>query len=359
MHRVPEDAERRQTWLRRIGLPASEKRARLIVCGRHFSAEDYTRNPAVMQAMAFQAGRARLNPDAVPSLFLPTIPAHLDIKLHVAKATQTEPPPPQLPTDFRPPHQSTPVPSDEEMLVDEEDAPERPSDSSYHDEQAEEAPHEERKFLVFESNLRELLAFCRVCHKRCRNEFKVVGSMLHVTSSCPHHTETWQSQPLVGNKPAGNVLLAAAILFSGCTVATFLRALKSINVQTVHERTFFNYQRGYFLPAIKKLFQTRQDQLLKDLPEDGVEIAGDGRCDSPGYSAKYCTYTVLATEVGQILHYEQIRVGESPFVFSFGELTLSDERNPFLTESKRMLPVAPRTCWERSRRRLICRLKES
>lgn len=120
-------------------------------------------------------------------------------------------------------------------------------------EQAEEAPHEERKFLVFESNLRELLAFCRVCHKRCRNEFKVVGSMLHVTSSCPHHTETWQSQPLVGNKPAGNVLLAAAILFSGCTVATFLRALKSINVQTVHERTFFNYQRGYFLPAIKKV----------------------------------------------------------------------------------------------------------
>ncbi|KAH7961753.1 hypothetical protein HPB52_011892 [Rhipicephalus sanguineus] len=73
-------------------------------------------------------------------------------------------------------------------------------------EQAEEAPHEERKFLVFESNLRELLAFCRLCHKRCRNEFK--------------------------------------------------------------------------------LFQTRQDQLLKDLPEDGVEIAGDGRCDSPGYSAK-------------------------------------------------------------------------
>ncbi|KAH7956195.1 hypothetical protein HPB52_006839 [Rhipicephalus sanguineus] len=65
---------------------------------------------------------------------------------------------------------------------------------------------------------------------------------------------------------------------------------------------------------VPPLFQTRQDQLLKDLPEDGVEIAGDGRCDSPGYSAKYCTYTVLATEDGQILHYEQIRVGESSAV---------------------------------------------
>ncbi|KAH8018968.1 hypothetical protein HPB51_014034 [Rhipicephalus microplus] len=63
-----------------------------------------------------------------------------------------------------------------------------------------------------------------------------------------------------------------------------------------------------FHPSIQ-LFQERQAQLFKDLPEDSVEIA-DGRCDSPGYSAKDCTYTVLATEVGKILHYEQIRVGE-------------------------------------------------
>ncbi|KAL1414643.1 hypothetical protein MTO96_000767 [Rhipicephalus appendiculatus] len=33
---------------------------------------------------------------------------------------------------------------------------------------------------------------------------------------------------------------------------------------------------------------------------------------------------------------------QSPFVFSFDGLTLSDERNPFLTESKGTLPVAPK-----------------
>ncbi|KAL3180450.1 hypothetical protein MRX96_009009 [Rhipicephalus microplus] len=59
-----------------------------------------------------------------------------------------------------------------------------------------------------------------------------------------------------------------------------------------------------------ELSQEWQAQLFRDLPEDGVEIAGDGQCDSPGYSVKYCTYTVLVMEVREILYYEQIRVGE-------------------------------------------------
>ncbi|KAL3205220.1 hypothetical protein MRX96_011122 [Rhipicephalus microplus] len=76
IHRVPEDPERRQAWLRRIGWPASKKRARIFVCRRHFSAEDYMQHPGVVQAMGFQAGRIYLNRDALPSLLLPSSPPH-------------------------------------------------------------------------------------------------------------------------------------------------------------------------------------------------------------------------------------------------------------------------------------------
>ena len=31
-------------------------------------------------------------------------------------------------------------------------------------------------------------------------------------------------------------------------------------------------------------------------------IAGDGRCDSPGKSAKYCTYTLMDTDSRLVLH---------------------------------------------------------
>lgn len=33
-----------------------------------------------------------------------------------------------------------------------------------------------------------------------------------------------------------------------------------------------------------------------------VDLAGDGRCDSPGFSAKYCTHVVFAAQLGRILH---------------------------------------------------------
>jgi len=35
-------------------------------------------------------------------------------------------------------------------------------------------------------------------------------------------------------------------------------------------------------------------------------VAGDGRCDLPGSSAKYCTYVILETEKSLIIHAETI-----------------------------------------------------
>uniref|UniRef100_A0A224Z0D5 Protein containing THAP domain n=1 Tax=Rhipicephalus zambeziensis TaxID=60191 RepID=A0A224Z0D5_9ACAR len=74
-HRVPDDAELRQTWLRLMGYGSWDTtRARMYVCRRHFTPADFTQNPDVMQSAGFQAGRIRLKKSAVPSRFLPTDP---------------------------------------------------------------------------------------------------------------------------------------------------------------------------------------------------------------------------------------------------------------------------------------------
>ncbi|KAH6931169.1 hypothetical protein HPB50_022600 [Hyalomma asiaticum] len=65
---------------------------------------------------------------------------------------------------------------------------------------------EERKFVVFESCLRQLLPVARtVCHRRYHTKLSVVGSVVKVRSSCDHcgHVTSWQSQPLIGDQPAG------------------------------------------------------------------------------------------------------------------------------------------------------------
>ena len=35
---------------------------------------------------------------------------------------------------------------------------------------------------------------------------------------------------------------------------------------------------------------------------EALVVAGDGRCDSPGNSAKYCSYTLMDTDTHLVLH---------------------------------------------------------
>ena len=37
-----------------------------------------------------------------------------------------------------------------------------------------------------------------------------------------------------------------------------------------------------------------------------VILSGDGKCDSPGKSAKYCTYSLMDIDTGYILHTETV-----------------------------------------------------
>ncbi|KAH6931168.1 hypothetical protein HPB50_022599 [Hyalomma asiaticum] len=72
-HRLPQDDAQRTAWLKRIGFPERSKRlsdATVLVCGRHFAAEDYYHDPRLL--LEFGCGKTpRLKPNALPTLFLP------------------------------------------------------------------------------------------------------------------------------------------------------------------------------------------------------------------------------------------------------------------------------------------------
>lgn len=46
--------------------------------------------------------------------------------------------------------------------------------------------------------------------------------------------------------------------------------------------------------------------LLAKHKDKNLVVTGDGRCDSPGSSAKFCTYSVMEIESGAILHAETV-----------------------------------------------------
>lgn len=62
-------------------------------------------------------------------------------------------------------------------------------------------------------------------------------------------------------------------------------------------------------------YETQQGELLKSLGTDPTSLASDGRCDSPGHSAKYMTYSFYSDSLNKIIHFEQVQVKEVSFDF--------------------------------------------
>ena len=55
----------------------------------------------------------------------------------------------------------------------------------------------------------------------------------------------------------------------------------------------------------------QQDAVIEFLRGNDLKLSGDGRCDSPGYNAKYCTYSLMDSATDLILDYKLIQSSET------------------------------------------------
>ncbi|CAN7942951.1 unnamed protein product [Ixodes pacificus] len=172
----------------------------------------------------------------------------------------------------------------------------------------------ERKFIVFESCLDELLGNCPECTALRRiTEKKIKGACLRVHRICNNgHQHTWTSQPSVNRRALGDVLLAAATLFSGSIAKKVLRLLRQMGVPCLSYETYFKIQGAFLLPAIRQVWHhKKQNELFEQASGRELVLAGDGRSDSPGRSAKYETYTVVDVSTKKVLHVETVQSNET------------------------------------------------
>ena len=172
--------------------------------------------------------------------------------------------------------------------------------------------HPERKFLVFESCLKLLLQFCSKCGGTIFESTETTsGSMFSVKMLCVNnHLTSWNSQPLIKNIAAGNLLSSAAILFSGNTFSHIAQFATFLNLKFFSHTTFYNIQNKYLFPVVNKAWIEERSSVLDEVKNNGpVNLIGDGRCDSPGHNAKYCTYTMM-TDEGKVAAINVIQVTE-------------------------------------------------
>ena len=201
----------------------------------------------------------------------------------------------------------------------------------YRDDTQEPQHQDELKFLVYKSHLLSLFTACRSCHQYCDAEIvQQMGTFIRVRQHCSHcgHEWAWNSQPFFKDTPAGNILLSASILFSGCTPGKVIHFLNCLRVACITDRTFYLHQTQYLEPAVLSVWKDKQHQLLSAILKQGsaIIIGGDGRADSPGHSAKFGSYGILDLNTNKVLHIELVQVLSKSIVHSNSYIRLLIEQ---------------------------------
>lgn len=84
---------------------------------------------------------------------------------------------------------------------------------------------------------------------------------------------------LYRNMPACNLMLSAAIHYSGCLATQTLRMLQLFGLQVITPSTYFRHQLKYTIPVVIQFWREEQEKVLSDLRalDGGLILAGDCR----------------------------------------------------------------------------------
>ncbi|XP_063967369.1 uncharacterized protein LOC135157003 isoform X2 [Lytechinus pictus] len=175
------------------------------------------------------------------------------------------------------------------------------------------------KYIVFGSQLDRLLHSlqCTKCSGGHISEIqkKVQGSMLTATvlCVCGNIVTRWESHPVIGSASVGNLLCSSSALFSGLSFESLDFFSSVLNMEFVGRTQFFDYQDKYFNAAINSAFKSNLSEARIEVSNSGapLTVCGDGRCDSPGYNAKYCSYTMMEAKTSKIVAMNLVQVSEA------------------------------------------------
>nr|XP_034315406.1 LOW QUALITY PROTEIN: uncharacterized protein LOC105340464 [Crassostrea gigas] len=161
------------------------------------------------------------------------------------------------------------------------------------------------KQLIVLANLKVTRA-CQVkgCGEDTNIEIQHVGSALYLKWICSnsHLAEKWCSQPILNRGlHAGDLMLSAAILFSGNNFGKMELFAKFLKLGFPGQSTFTRLQKRYLVPAVDEYWTSQQTGIVDEMSDKDLIILGDGRMDSPGHCAQYCTYTVMEDQTKKIL----------------------------------------------------------
>ena len=84
-----------------------------------------------------------------------------------------------------------------------------------------------------------------------------------------------------------------------------------LNLPMISESYFYKIQKEYLYPVIHSTYILQQEAVLVFLRDEGLHLSGDGRCNSPGYSVNYCTYSIMDSVSDLNIDYKLVQSSET------------------------------------------------
>ncbi|XP_078146135.1 uncharacterized protein LOC144542771 [Centroberyx gerrardi] len=344
-HTLPStDLPRCKLWLAAIKndrypvtTPAG-KYTNIRVCSQHFVQGDYKRD---MRAdLLGERPRRQLSETAVPSVFpFPVRQKQKRRKPTPKSAQEKRSRAEDIPECSTAPVTSSPLKDVDtsyscEVTVESYDESIRPetgsSDSSSGSDSEDEGDPDGwrgSKTIVYDKHIMQLFKLCQRCGRAILEwDVSQMGAQMRIKWSCYNgHSGTWKSCPDLGKMPEIDMLVAGSTLFTGGTYIQLEEWSKTLNLNMICHSTFYEIQRAYLHPAIDEMYKLQQNILmaqvyLKQLDDGdeakGIKLCGEACTDSPGYSAKYSTYTFMLNGSKKILqsHLVQVKKNTRSFV---------------------------------------------
>ncbi|KAL0153959.1 hypothetical protein M9458_050716 [Cirrhinus mrigala] len=175
-----------------------------------------------------------------------------------------------------------------------------------------------RKWIVDEAKLMELFRTCSQCGVAIEDKRVATrASQIIIHWTClKGHTGEWASCTDQRKMGRNNLLSCAATFFTGATYSDIKEWAKLINLQLPSKSQFYAIQSKYLIPVTNHAYKGQQQKILERIFQlsaagQKLEMCGDARCDSPGYSCKYSTYSFQDDATKEILHFELVQVTEA------------------------------------------------
>ena len=67
-------------------------------------------------------------------------------------------------------------------------------------------------------------------------------------------------------------------------------------------------QTKVLFPSVNKVYKTARNEIIGTLSNCSMNVVWGGRCDSPGFNAKYGTYTSMNAQTNLILDFHIVQV---------------------------------------------------